>query len=92
MKLEVVGHFKSIGYGHKNKALITLANGDIYSISDIMYSLYTFLYILHKKASILAICTIVYKVTTMTPHLIMGENCVISGSMHLRFQSERFTK
>lgn len=38
MKLEVVGYFKSIGYGHKNKALITLANGDIYSISGIMYS------------------------------------------------------
>lgn len=38
MKLEVVGHFESIGYGHKNKVLITLANGDIYSISGIMYS------------------------------------------------------
>lgn len=33
----------------------------------------------------------VYKVTTMTLHLLMGENCVISGSMHFVFQSERYT-
>ena len=56
------------------------------------FSLYTFLYILNKKASILAICTIVLKVTSKTKHLMMGENCVISGSIHIVFQSERYTK
>lgn len=32
-----------------------------------------------------------YKVTTMTPLLIMGENCAISGTMHFVFRSERYT-
>ena len=61
---------------------------------DIVYviTLYTFLFILHKKASILAICTIIYKVTTTPKHSLMGENCVISGTTHIVFQSERYTK
>ena len=55
-------------------------------------SLYTFLFILHKKAFILAICAMVYKVTNNDKHSLMGENCVISGAMHFVFQSERYTK
>ena len=55
-------------------------------------SLYTFLFILHKKACILVLCTMINKVTNNDKLLIMGENCVISGSMHFVFQSERYTK
>jgi hypothetical protein len=47
---------------------------------------------LHKKAFILALYAMVYKVTTNPKLLLMGENCVISGAMHFVFQSERFTK
>ena len=38
-----------------------------------------------------AIYAMVYKVTAMTLHLLMGENCVISGAMHFVFRSERYT-
>ena len=47
----------------------------------IIESLYTFLHILHKKALILAICTMVKQVANNNKLIIMGENCVISGSM-----------
>ena len=56
--------------------------------SILIISLYTFLYILHKKAFILAICAMIYKVITTPKHSIMGENCVILGTMHLCFRSE----
>lgn len=38
-----------------------------------------------------AIHAMVYKVTTMTLLLLMGENCVISGAMHFVFRLERDT-
>ena len=34
----------------------------------------------------------VYKVTNNDKHSLMGENCVISGTMHFVFQLERYTK
>ena len=55
-------------------------------------TLYTFLFILHKKAFILAICAMVSKVANNDKHSLMGENCVISGTMHFVFLAERYTK
>ena len=55
-------------------------------------TLYTFLFILHKKAFISAICAMVYKVINSDSVVIMGENCVISDTMHFVFQSEWYTK
>lgn len=37
-----------------------------------------------------AIHAMVYKVTTMTLLLLMGENCVISGATHFVFRLERY--
>lgn len=42
-----------------------------------------------KRAHI--ICTMINQVTNNDKHLIMGENCVISGSMHFVFQSEGYS-